>query len=156
MAWTLQLYLSLSCQVICILHFIRFHFDVLLSPLSKSCHKSLSLQGNKEYREICQRSIASTLRSTVAMVDRYSSAVDRRNGRLMLLSGRPSPTEDEWWPDVWGSEVVRNAKEDRGKASKRQGRSWHGFPTPGEIVAPLPLLVPWCSKRTVFIPHSPL
>ena len=76
-------------------------------------------QGNKEYRRSCKRSTASTLRSTVTTVDRYSSAVDRRNGRPMLLSGRPSPTEDEWWPDVWSSEAVRNAKGDCGKASKR-------------------------------------
>ena len=115
-------------SVVCILYFIWVYFDVLLSPLSKGCHKSLSLQGNKRYREICQRSTASTLRSTVATIDRYSSAVDRRDSRPMLLSGRPSPTEDEWRSNVWGFEAVRNAKGDRGKASKRQERSWHPFP----------------------------
>ena len=30
-------------SVVCILHFIRVHFDILLSSLSKGCHKSLSL-----------------------------------------------------------------------------------------------------------------
>ena len=113
MAWTLNLYLSLS------------HHSYVFYTLFESILMF--------YWVLCQR-----VATRVSHFKGIKNTAKSANGRQPRPCGRPSPTEDEWQLNVWGSEAVQNAKGDRGKASQRQGRSWQGFSTSGEIVAWLP------------------